>query len=98
LACEYGAAGAAGGVLNPLQVKMSAGGIVTLPILKTHHKIAIVWTIVPSGSGSDASNTAVALSAQSVLLLPAEGDEAWWYHSSKVIEQLSDASCLYRMA
>ena len=63
-------------MLNPLQAKTSAGGMVTLPILKTHREIATVWTIAPSGSGSIASDAAAALSARSASLFPAEGDGA----------------------
>ena len=41
----------------------------TLPTLKTHRETAIVLTTAPSGSGSDASDAATALSAWSVVLL-----------------------------
>ena len=75
---KWGAAGAAGGVLNPQQAKMSTGGPVTLPTLKMHRETEVVLTIAPSGSGSgsgsglDARDAAIALSAWSVLLLAAD--------------------------
>lgn len=54
------------GTLKPFIVITSAGGTVILPILKQHKDTETVWSVAPSGSGSDARDAVTAWSAEAV--------------------------------